>query len=95
MTEVEILKPKDAFGAFIFEVCAGSKDAESIKIGIPGTELVAGAEDRIGAVFELFELLKEMNENMKNIDEGINRMNENLENMGLGGLENDERQRTY
>lgn len=88
MTEIEMLKPTDAFGAFIFEVFAGSKDAKSIKIGIPGTEMLEGAEDRIGAVFELFELLKEMNENMKSIDEGINRMNENLENMGLGGLEN-------
>ena len=92
MTEIEILKPTDAFGSFIFELCAGSKEAESIKIGIPGTELVAGAEDRISAVFELFELLKEMNQNMKSIDEGINRMNENLENMGLGGLENGEQE---
>jgi len=88
VTEIEILKPTDAFGSFIFELCAGSKEAESIKIGIPGTELVAGAEDRISAVFELFELLKEMNQNMKSIDKGIQELNESIKTLGLGGLEN-------
>ena len=62
---------------------------ESIEIDIPGTGVVENVQGRFGAVFELFDLLKEMNQNMVNIDDGIKELNENIKELGLSGLDND------
>lgn len=99
MSEFEIVPPTDNFGKWLFETVTGQ--AGPIKIGIPGTGVVEGAQERLAALFELSELLKsmnenmrntdagirELNENMRNIDEGIRELNENIKALGLGGLE--------
>jgi len=85
MSDFEIIPPTDPFGKWLFETVSGQ--AGPIRIGIPGTSVVEGAQERIAALFELTELLKEMNANMKNIDVGIQELNENIKALGLGGLE--------
>lgn len=85
MSEIEIRAPKDDFGKWLFETVTGQK--ESVKIGIPGTEVVDGVQDRLAGLFEVITLLEEMNTNMKNINEGIEELNENIKALGLGGIE--------
>jgi len=85
MSEVEIFAPKDDFGKWLFETVTGQK--ESVKIGIPGTEVVDGVQQRLAVLFEVIALLEEMNENMKNIDVGIKELNTNIKELGLGGFE--------
>ncbi|MCD6163474.1 MAG: hypothetical protein J7K40_13820 [candidate division Zixibacteria bacterium] len=60
---------------------------ESIEIEIPGTPVVEDVQQRFSGMFEIFDLLKEMNANMVNIDEGIKELNENIKTLGLGDLE--------
>lgn len=84
MSKLKIEAPKDEFGKWLFGFVTGQE--ESVEIEIPGTELMAGTQDRIEALFNLFTLLEEMNANMKNIDEGIKELNENIKELGLGGL---------
>ena len=62
---------------------------DPIEIEIPGTGAVEDVSQRFGAIFELFDLLKEMNQNMVNIDDGIKELNENIKELGLSGLDND------
>jgi len=85
MSDFEIIPPKDPFGKWLFESVTGQTGP--IRIGIPGTGVVEGAQERIAALFELTELLKEMNANMRNIDVGIQELNENIQALGLGGFE--------
>ncbi|MEA3340027.1 MAG: hypothetical protein U9R15_08680 [Chloroflexota bacterium] len=87
MSEIEIVPPTDNFGKWLFETVTGQSGP--IKIGIPGTGVVEDAQGRLAALFELHELLKEMNTNMKNIDTGIQELNENIKALGLGDLDND------
>ncbi len=87
MSEVEIVPPADPFGKWLFETVTGQEGP--IRIGIPGTGIMEGAQERLTALFELTELLKEMNANMKCIDGGIQELNENIKALGLGGLDDD------
>jgi len=82
MSEVEILPPADPFGKWLFETVTGQEGP--IRIGIPGTGVMEGAQERIAALFELSELLKSMNENMRNTDAGIRELNENMRNIDAG-----------
>lgn len=88
MSKVKIDPPDDDFGRWVYSTITGTEDP--IEIEIPGTSVVGDVQGRFGAIFELFDLLKEMNQNMVNIDEGIKSMNENIEKLGLGGLEGDD-----
>jgi len=85
MSEIEIVPPIDPFGKWLYQTVTGQTGP--IKLGIPGTSVVEGAQERIAALFELSELLKEMNANMRNIDAGIQELNENIKALGLGGIE--------
>lgn len=85
MSEIEIVPPVDPFGKWLFQAVTGQSGP--IKFGIPGTGVVMDAQERVAALFELHELLKEMNENMKNIDVGIRELNETIKALGLGGIE--------
>lgn len=87
MSKVKIDPPDDDIGRWLYSMATGTE--ESIEIDIPGTGVVEDVSERFGAIFELFDLLKEMNQNMVNIDEGIKELNENIKELGLGGLEGD------
>ena len=87
MSKVKIDPPGDDLGRWMYSMVTGTE--ESIEIEIPGTGVVGDVQGRFGAIFELFDLLKEMNANMVNIDEGIKELNENIKELGLGGLEGD------
>ena len=85
MSKVKIDPPEDDFGGWLYEMVVGTRDP--IEVEIPGTGVVENVQGRFGAIFELFDLLKEMNQNMVNIDDGIKELNENIKELGLGGLE--------
>ena len=85
MSKVKIDPPDDDFGRWVYSMVTGTEDA--IEIDIPGTGVVENVQGRFGAIFELFDLLKEMNANMVNIDEGIKELNENIKELGLNGLD--------
>ena len=85
MSKIKIEPPVDDVGKWLYSVVTGTEDA--IEIDIPGTGAVEDVQHRFGAIFELFDLLKEMNQNMVNIDEGIKELNENIKELGLGDLE--------
>lgn len=85
MSEIEIVPPVDPFGKWLFQTVTGQSGP--VKIGIPGTGVVTDAQERVAALFELHELLKEMNANMKNINVGIQELNETIKALGLGGME--------
>ena len=85
MSKVKIDPPEDDFGRWVYSVVTGTE--QPIEIEIPGTGAVEDVQGRFGAIFELFDLLKEMNANMVNIDEGIKELNENIKELGLTGLE--------
>lgn len=85
MSKIKIEPPQDDLGKWLFGMVCGTDDA--IEIDIPGTEAVADVQNRFGAIFELADLLREMNQNMVNIDAGIAELNENIKNLGLGDLD--------
>lgn len=85
MSKMEIKPPDDDLGKWLYSIVTGTEEA--IEIEIPGTGAVADVQGRFGAVFELFDLLKEMNQNMVNINDGIAEMNENLKELGMGDLD--------
>jgi len=85
MSKVKIDPPGDDFGRWLYSMVTGTE--EPIEIEIPGTSVVGDVQGRFGAIFELFDLLKEMNQNMVNIDEGIKELNENNKALGLAGLD--------
>ena len=85
MSKITIDPPEDDFGQWIFKMVTGQDRA--VEIEIPGTPVVAEVQQRVNGMFELFDLLKEMNENMVNIDNGIKELNDNIKALGLGGLE--------
>ena len=87
MSKFKIEPPDDDLGRWLFSVVTGTE--ESVEIEIPGTPVVSEVQQRFAAVFELFDLLKEMNTNMVNIDNGIRELNENIKELGLGGMEMD------
>jgi len=85
MSKFKIEPPDDDLGRWLFSVVTGTEEA--IEIEIPGTPVVEDVQQRFGGMFELFDLLKEMNANMVNIDEGIKELNGNIKTLGLGDLE--------
>ena len=85
MSKVKIDPPGDDFGRWLYSMVVGTEDP--IEIEIPGTGVVGDVQGRFGAIFELFDLLKEMNANMVNIDNGIKELNENIKTLGLSGLD--------
>lgn len=86
MSKVKIAPPEDELGKWLFGLVCGTDEA--IEIDIPGTGAVADIQNRFGAIFELTDLLREMNQNMVNIDMGIAELNENIKTLGLGDLDN-------
>ncbi len=87
MSKIKIEPPNDDFGRWMYSMVTGTE--EPIEVEIPGTGAVEDVQSRFAAIFELFDLLKEMNQNMVNIDDGIKELNENIKTLGLGGLEGD------
>jgi hypothetical protein len=85
MSKVKIDPPEDDFGRWIYSMVTGTE--QPIEVEIPGTGAVEDVSGRFGAIFELFDLLKEMNQNMVNIDDGIKELNENIKELGLTGLD--------
>lgn len=85
MSRVKIEPPGDDFGRWVYSMVTGTEDP--IEVEIPGTGAVEDVQSRFGAIFELFDLLKEMNANMVNIDDGIKELNENIKELGLTGLD--------
>ena len=85
LSSITIDPPQDDIGKWIFGMVTGQD--EPIVIEIPGTPVVAEVQQRVNGMFEIFDLLKEMNQNMVNIDTGIKELNENIKELGLGGLE--------
>jgi hypothetical protein len=84
MSKIKIEPPEDDVGKWLYGVVCGTQ--EPIEIDIPGTGAVADVQTRFGAVFELFELLKEMNQNMVDINDGIDELNKNIKTLGLDDL---------
>jgi len=84
MSKFKIDPPDDDLGRWLFSVVTGTE--ESVEIEIPGTPVVSEAQKRFATIFELFDLLKEMNANMVNIDNGIRELNENIKQLGLGEM---------
>jgi len=87
MSKVRIEPPGDDFGRWMYSMVTGTEGP--VEVEIPGTGVVEDVQGRFGGIFELFDLLKEMNANMVNIDEGIKELNENIKELGLNGLEGD------
>ncbi len=87
MSKLKIEEPEDDFGKWLFRTVTGQEG--SVEVEIPGTEMLSGTQDRFDALFNLYSLLEEMNENMANINAGIDELNENIKNLGLGGLGSD------
>jgi len=85
MSSIKIDPPTDDLGRWMFSMVTGTE--EPIEIEIPGTPVVADVQQRFSGMFELFDLLKEMNTNMTNIDQGIKELNENIKELGLGDLD--------
>jgi hypothetical protein len=87
VSKVKVEPPGDDLGRWMYSLVTGTE--EPIEIEIPGTGAVEDVQSRFAAIFELFELLKEMNQNMVNIDDGIKELNENIKELGLAGLGGD------
>jgi hypothetical protein len=85
MSKIKIEPPEDDIGKWLFGVVCGTE--EPIEIDIPGTGTVEDIQSRFGAIFELTDLLREMNQNMVNIDAGIAELNENIKTLGLGDFD--------
>ena len=85
LSKITIDPPEDDLGQWIFKMVTGQDKA--VEIEIPGTPVVAEVQQRVNGMFELYDLLKEMNQNMVNIDKGIKELNENIKELGLCGLE--------
>lgn len=87
MSKLKIEEPEDEFGKWAFRTITGQEG--SIEVDIPGTDMLSGTQHRFDALFNLYALLEEMNENMKGINEGIDKLNETLEGLGIEGLMNE------
>jgi len=87
MSKIKIEPPADDVGRWLYSMVCGTEDP--IEIDIPGTGAVEDVQNRFGAIFELFDLLKEMNTNMQNINAGIDELNENIKTLGLGSFDDD------
>jgi len=87
MSKIKIEPPSDDVGKWFYSMVCGTEEA--IEIDIPGTGAMEDAQNRFGAIFELFDVLKEMNANMAEINAGIAELNENIKTLGLTGTEDE------